>query len=204
MGGVGYMDEPDEPEFNISRLYRDTAANMTWEGTTNVLSSEVVRHMLNGKNLDIFSSWFEQRVIAQVAEPNLKAALSVSWNALKRRLIYGQGDLSSALADGRQIMFSLAWVVSGALLAHDAQRDSDAAALEVASRWVLDKEGGVGEYVLPDVIFASKSREIDTKQRLNWDCQLVWGVDLPADAALGYRDTKATPSGAPEHLVAKL
>ena len=33
MGGVGYMDEPDEPEFNISRLYRDTAANMTWEGT---------------------------------------------------------------------------------------------------------------------------------------------------------------------------
>lgn len=46
MGGVGYMDEPDEPEYNISRLYRDTAANMTWEGTTNVLSSEVVRHLV--------------------------------------------------------------------------------------------------------------------------------------------------------------
>ena len=30
------MDEPDEPEFNISRLRRDTEANMTWEGTTNV------------------------------------------------------------------------------------------------------------------------------------------------------------------------
>ena len=32
MGGVGYMDEQDEPEFNISRLYRDTTANETWEG----------------------------------------------------------------------------------------------------------------------------------------------------------------------------
>ena len=32
MGGVGYMDENDEPEFNISRLYRDSVANTTWEG----------------------------------------------------------------------------------------------------------------------------------------------------------------------------
>src|SRR6201999_1153408 len=73
LGGVGYMDEPDEPEYNISRLYRDTAANMTWEGTTNVLSSEVVRHMLNGNNLDIFSSWFEQKVLARIADGGLQS-----------------------------------------------------------------------------------------------------------------------------------
>jgi hypothetical protein len=204
MGGVGYMDEPDEPESNISRLYRDTAANMTWEGTTNVLSSEVVRHLLNGKNLDIFSSWFEQAALRRIMDADLQAALSASWQALKQRLREGYADLASALADARQIMFSLAWLVSGALLAHDAQRDNDATALEVASRWVLDKEGGVGEFVLPSVVFASEGRKMEASQRRNWDCRLVWGIDVPSDAALGYRDTNVKSRGAPEKLVAKL
>ncbi len=198
------MDEPDEPESNISRLYRDTAANMTWEGTTNVLSSEVVRHMLNGSNLDIFSSWFEQKVLDRISDGGLQSGLKASWSVLKQRLLDGKDDLSSALADGRQIMFSLAWVVSGALLAHDAQRDSNAAAMEVACRWVFDREGGVGEHIMPDVVFASKSRKVDSRQRLGWDCRLVWGVELPVDAALGYRASIAPSSGAPEKLMAML
>lgn len=204
MGGVGYMDEPDEPESNISRLYRDTAANMTWEGTTNVLSSEVVRHMLNGKNLEVFGSWFEEKVLASITDSDLQNALSASWHILKQRLRVGKEDLSAALADGRQIMFSLAWVVSGALLAHDAQRDGNAAALEVARRWALDKEGGVGEFVLPEVVFATKSRVTDTTERLNWDCRLVWQVDIPSDAALGYRASSVRSSGAAEKMVARL
>ncbi|KAK3721781.1 hypothetical protein LTR37_002946 [Vermiconidia calcicola] len=204
MGGVGYMDEPDEPESNISRLYRDTAANMTWEGTTNVLSSEVVRHLATSANLDAFSSWFEQTVLARIANDELRKALRTSWTALKHRLSIGQEDLTSALADGRQTMFSLAWVVSGALLAHDAQRDTNESAVEVARRWILDREGGVGEFALPDVVFASKPRAVDVKQRLNWDCRLVWGVDLPHDAATGYRAPVEKSSGQPEKLVARL
>ena len=204
MGGVGYMDEPDEPESNISRLYRDTAANMTWEGTTNVLSSEVVRHLLNGKNLDVFGDWLEEKVLAGIADAEIKDVLGPSWTALKRRLANGKQDLASVLAEGRQLMFSLAWVVSGGLLSHDAQRDGNTAAVEVARRWVLDREGGVGEHVLPEVVFASSRREIDVQSRLNWDCRLVWGVDLPQDAALGYRMPAAHSSGAPEKMVARL
>ena len=204
MGGVGYMDEPDEPESNISRLYRDTAANMTWEGTTNVLSSEVVRHLLNANNMEVFSSWFERKVVARITDGDLQSALTASWRVLKQRLLDGRDDLSSVLADGRQIMFSLAWVVSGALLAHDAQRDSNAAAMEVARRWVLDREGGVGEHIMPDVVFVSITRKIATRQRLEWDCRLVWGVELPVDAALGYRASIIQSSGAPEKLVARL
>ena len=204
MGGVGYMDEPDEPESNISRLYRDTAANMTWEGTTNVLASEVVRHMTNANNLDLFSLWFEQRVLEGIIDPEVKDSLQASWIALKQRLLGAKDDLSAALAEGRQIMFSLAWVVSGALLAHDAQRDGNAEAIEVAHRWVLDKEGSMAEYILRDVVFASKNRTGDLKGRLNWDCRLVWGVDLPQDAALGYRAPPVKSSGAPEKMAARL
>ena len=204
MGGVGYMDEPDEPEVNISRLYRDTAANMTWEGTTNVLSSEVVRHLLDKKNLDIFSTWMEGKVVGGIENRELRDALASSWAALKGRLIEGKEDLGSALADGRQLMFSLAWVTSGGLLAHDAQRYGNAAAVEIARRWILDGEGGVGEFALPDVVHAAKRRAVPNKTRLNWDCRLVWGVDLPADASLGYRATSSQASGKPEQMIAKL
>lgn len=204
LGGVGYLDEPDEPEVNVSRLYRDTAANMTWEGTTNVLASEVVRHVLNGQNLDIFGEWLEGRVVEGVRDDEVREALRASWAVLKGRLAEGKGDLGAALAEGRQLMFSLAWVTCGGLLAHDAQRDGNAEAFEVARRWVLDGEGGVGEFALPEVVFAAeRKRKVDPKERLNWDCRIVWGKDLPPDAALGYRRPKAS-SGKPEQVIARL
>lgn len=206
IGGVGYMDEPDEPEHNISRLYRDTAANMTWEGTTNVLASEVVRHLLNSDNLRIFAGWVENALIACIKDAEVRSALTASWAALKEKLEEGRGDLSLALADGRQLMFSLAWVVSGALLAHDAQRDSNAVATEIARRWILDGRGGVGEYAMSDVVNAasgSAKRAAGSKGRLNWDCRIVWGVDLSDGAATGYR-TPARASGKPEQVLARL
>lgn len=212
LGGVGYLDEPDEPEVNVSRLYRDTAANMTWEGTTNVLASEVVRHVLNGGNLEVFGAWFEGKVVAGVRDRELREAVGGAWEALKGRLVEGRADLGAALAEGRQVMFSLAWVVCSGLLAHDAQRDGDAEAVEVARRWILDGEGGVGEFAFPDVVHAATRRRVDARERLNWDCRIVWGEDLPADAALGYRVSKAQAqaqaqaqaSGKPEAVVAKL
>ena len=204
MGGVGYMDEPDEPEFNVSRLYRDTAANMTWEGTTNVLSSEVVRHLTSARNLGAFSRWLEDKVLSGMNDDDLKQSLSAAWSILKQKLLGGLEDLPSALAEGRQIMFSLAWVVSGGLLAHDAQRDGNTAATEVVRRWILDGEGGVGEFVLPEVVQSARKRKGDVKNRLSWDCRLVWGVDPPEDAALGYRRPVENSSGAPEQMVAKL
>ncbi|KAK5729357.1 hypothetical protein LTR17_011987 [Elasticomyces elasticus] len=205
MGGVGYMDESDEPEHNISRLYRDTVANMTWEGTTNVLASEVVRHLLKDDHLQIFSTWIEDAVLAKVKDEDLRRALESSWGILKLRLSDGHGDLGAALADGRQLMFSLAWVVSGALLAHDAQRDGNAAACEVARRWIVRGEGGVGEYAFADVVGGeSIGNRQSNRERLDWDCRIVWGVDLPTDAATGYRSPPLTSSGRPEQVVARL
>ena len=130
---------------------------------------------------------------------------------MKQRLLDGRNeDLAFVLADARQLMFSLAWVISGVLLAHDAQRDSDAIAVEVARRWVLDGEGGVGEFVLPEVAYARSlagKRAVTNKERTNWDSRIVWGIDLPQDAALGYRKIvkeTTTPSGKPEQVLARL
>ncbi|KAK4561566.1 hypothetical protein LTR86_004245 [Recurvomyces mirabilis] len=206
MGGVGYMDEPDEPEHNISRLYRDTAANMTWEGTTNVLASEVTRHILDADNLDIFSSWLEDIVIEGVEDVGLREPLQAAWAELKHKLTSHRTDIAMALVDGRQHMFSLAWIVSGALLAHDAQRDNNAMGTEIAKRWILHADGGVGEYVHLDVLHAAQQARSTTSakpdmERTKWDCRIVWGEELPTNSATGYRAAQVT-SGRPEQVLA--
>lgn len=203
MGGVGYMDEPDEPEFNVSRLYRDAAANVIWEGTTNVLASELVRHLMKGRNLDVFGGWLD-REIGNVEDDAIRETLSASWLALSSHLSGGDARLPVALGEGRQIMFSIAWTVSGMVLAHDAQRDSDKAAAEVARRWVLDEESGVGEFGLQDVFRISRhARSSRERERARWDCRLAWGVELPeGDVTTGYRRAvKASLDVKPENSI---
>ncbi|KAE8353478.1 hypothetical protein BDV28DRAFT_157021 [Aspergillus coremiiformis] len=63
IGGGGYcmyMDEPDEPEFNVARLLCNTYVNPIWDGTTNMLASELARFLVKGDNLAIFSCWFDR------------------------------------------------------------------------------------------------------------------------------------------------
>lgn len=184
-----YSDEPEEPEFNVSRLWRDTASNSVWEGTTNVLASETVRHLTRGQNLAVFSRWIETS-ISNVRDLNNQGALTRAWYLLKGKLNVQFGNLEDILADGRQIMFTLAWVISGILLALDSQRDDDHVAGEAARRWVLDGEGIPGEFTLSSVVHVGSTLGINRpagRERSNWDCRIVWGVDLPSDAAAGYR-----------------
>lgn len=187
MGGVGYMDEPDEPEFNILRLMRDTSANVIWEGTTNVLASEVVRHLRKGDNLAIWETWLLQS-LERVQDQRARDMLMDSWKNIRETLV-GQGrELRDVLADGREIMFSLAWVVSGMLLYVDAERDMNEAATETARRWVLDGGTGAGEFLLPGLRPPRNANVTSgSEQRANWDCRLVWGIDLPDHSATGYR-----------------
>lgn len=45
LGGVGYLEF--DVEFNIARLLRDSQVNSVWEGTTNVLSDDFIRFLMN-------------------------------------------------------------------------------------------------------------------------------------------------------------
>ncbi|OOQ85925.1 acyl-CoA dehydrogenase [Penicillium brasilianum] len=195
MGGVGYIDEPDEPEFNVSRLWRDTASNSVWEGTTNVLASETVRHLTKGQNLDLFHNWISN-AISQIRDLAFKTTLQDIWLALKSKLEAGRDEkgLGGVLGVGRQIIFTLSWLVSGMLLCLDAQRDNDSVAREVARRWVLDGQGVSGEFAFNDLIYQrsalAQDRKPTDRERTEWDCRIVWGVDLPPNASPGYRMAK--------------
>lgn len=57
LGGVGYLEH--DVEFNIARLLRDAQVNPIWEGTTNTLADDFVRHMMkNGEAFKDAMDWF--------------------------------------------------------------------------------------------------------------------------------------------------
>lgn len=191
MGGVGYIDEPDEGEYNLARIFRDTNVNTIWEGTTNVLASEFVRHALKKNHLELLDAWL-QRAINGIENASYRNTLQQSWQNLNRRMAGSKTRVPEALANGRRIMFSLAWIVMGVLLAADAQRDGDGVAKEIAQRWIANGEGGVGEWKLPDVgPVGADAHFLEGEERAKWDCRLVWGVELPKDAATGQRVVKS-------------
>ncbi|KAJ5791148.1 uncharacterized protein N7518_008159 [Penicillium psychrosexuale] len=193
MGGVGYMDEADEPEFNISRIMRNNAVNSIWEGTTNVLASEFVRFLIKKDNLKIFGTWLS-RTLTLIQSADLRNALTAAWSALRAR--FTAQDPASTVADGRRFMFTLAWILSGALLALDAERDNDPVTTEIARRWILSAEGGVGEQVFHDIVIVggTASTISEGEEHLQWDCRIAWGVDLPANRASGHRSLQKASS----------
>ncbi|CAG8890270.1 unnamed protein product [Penicillium egyptiacum] len=193
MGGVGYMDEADEPEFNISRIMRNNAVNSIWEGTTNVLASEFVRFLIKKDNLKIFGTWLD-RTLTLIQSADLRNALTTAWPALRAR--FTTQDPASTVAGGRRFMFTLAWILSGVLLALDAERDNDPVTTEIARRWVLSAEGGVGEQVFHDIVTVSGTASPNSggEEHLKWDCRIAWGVDLPANRASGHRSLQKASS----------
>ncbi|KAJ5787917.1 hypothetical protein N7457_002907 [Penicillium paradoxum] len=193
MGGVGYMDEADEPEFNVSRILRNTLVNSIWEGTTNVLASEFVRYLLRKDSLKVFGTWLE-RTLGLIHDAKMRNVLTKAWSTLRAR--FTAQDPAETVADGRRFMFTLVWILSGVLLALDAERDHEPVTTEIARRWVLTAEGGVGDQVFRDIVAVSDGAGATSggEDHLQWDCRIAWGVDLPATRASGHRSLQKASS----------
>ncbi|RDW83667.1 putative acyl-CoA dehydrogenase [Aspergillus mulundensis] len=190
MGGVGYMDEPEEPEFNISRILRNTAVNCIWEGTSNVLASECVRFLLKAENFGVFGGRVE-RVLSLLGDGEMAGALREAWKAFRSRFTSLASLPALAVADARRAMFTLAWILSGMLLFLDARRDGDAVTGEIARRWGSG-ELGVGDTVWRDVVYrlpGPESARVVSEETVRWDCRVAWGVELPRVVG-GHRSVK--------------
>jgi hypothetical protein len=92
-------------------------------------------------------------------------------------------------------MFTLAWILCGILLAIDAERDQDPVSVEIARRWILSAEGGVGEQVFHDIVTVHEdANQEHGEEHLQWDCRIAWGVELPANRASGHRSLQKASS----------
>lgn len=150
LGGVGYL-ENEEMEFNVARLLRDTAVGAIWEGTTDVLASDLLK-VLKGRQgretMMVLERWLGNAGSDQ-------AGLAERFAAWKGRLEFG--DLEMLKVYGRDVMFELGRIISGCLLKLDADLGGCPLASEIHRRWVNGRPG------LTDTIKYRQSVEMDRR-----------------------------------------
>ena len=154
LGGVGYLENEDM-EFNIARLFRDANVLSIWEGTTDIMATDMLR-VLKGKQgaevLRVLEAWLQQ-----VAGPETTSLQERWWRWVMR--IRGAG-LEELQVVGREVMLELGRILAGVLLFVDAERDGDEVAAEVARRWT----GGAGT-------------SMDWRDKVRWDKRIVFDDD---------------------------
>lgn len=136
-GGAGYVEDTGLP-----RMLRDAQVLSIWEGTTNVLSLDVLRAIGRDQALEPLLHDLERRLSAVVL-PALTEAVRRVYEAIQtlreyvKRLTDPSGDVAQAGA--RQFAFSLARTYAAGLLLEHAQwralRTQLPAAIASALRW---------------------------------------------------------------------
>ncbi|KAG8418109.1 hypothetical protein J3458_005548 [Metarhizium acridum] len=166
LGGVGYLVNEEQEYLNISRIYRDACVLPIWEGTTDVLCTDLIRAMKHARGgadslaaLDevVGKAWgFEGRVGRPPGWQPVE-----TWAALKSK-IEGteQADL---MGEAREVVWQLGDVLASLLLYVDAGTDGSLVAKEVFVRFVEDKFG------------VERRARGSTEEELNKDLAIVYG-----------------------------
>jgi alkylation response protein AidB-like acyl-CoA dehydrogenase len=167
LGGVGYLVNDEQEYLNVARLYRDCCVLPIWEGTTDVLCTDMIRALKHPKTgleslnaLDSFvktSFEFSDEAVIKPFEWNPVA----KWTALRAYIEdRNQADL---VGEGREILWDIAEIIISLLLFIDASTDANEAVGEIFRRFVNDK-------------FSREKRKRDTtEEELNKDLAIVYG-----------------------------
>ncbi|KAH7333134.1 hypothetical protein BKA65DRAFT_40425 [Rhexocercosporidium sp. MPI-PUGE-AT-0058] len=171
LGGVGYLDNSENESINVARLYRDCCVLSIWEGTTDVLSSDTLR-VLKGKSgedvLDALDRWILKSLKNSVSKNSAhELALLAAWSGLRESI---SGDSSEdLLPKARDLTFDIANTVMATLLLVEAGTDSDPAAVEICTRFLIDKSIIASE--------ASRKGDISAGSTLKINRDIVYGKE---------------------------
>lgn len=145
MGGVGYL-ENDDMNFNIARLYRDVQVCSIWEGTTDMMSHDVIRVIFGKTSKEVLCAmdqWVDSVVKSAASVVSDEADwVKKSWQEWKQYMSTkerGEIELRS-----RSLMEKLGDVVMGGLLVLDASRDCDEIAVGALTTWLALRDGSLG------------------------------------------------------------
>jgi alkylation response protein AidB-like acyl-CoA dehydrogenase len=125
-GGAGYVEDTGLP-----RLQADSQVLSIWEGTTNVLSLDVLRALAKEGTLDAFYEDVEAR-LAKAKDGGLKRCVDVAYEALEHARTWvggAQGNQMTLEAGARRFALTLGRTLELALLVEHAQ-------------WCLDNNHG--------------------------------------------------------------
>ncbi|WP_163988357.1 acyl-CoA dehydrogenase family protein [Pyxidicoccus caerfyrddinensis] len=125
-GGAGYVEDTGVP-----RLQADSQVLSIWEGTTNVLSLDVLRALAKDGTLEAFFHEVEGR-LAKVRDPGLRPCVDAANSALDHARAWVSGAMGNPAtleAGARRFSLTLGRTIELALLCNHAQ-------------WCLDNEHG--------------------------------------------------------------
>lgn len=132
LGGVGYLENSETEHLNVARLFRDACVNNIWEGTTDVLATDLVR-ALKHPRVGAASLAALDRLIAAGEGTAANESVRRKWNALRKRM--ESTPQAELLYDGKEILWTVAEAVTAVLLSLDAGRDNNPEAREMCRRW---------------------------------------------------------------------
>ncbi|NXP46761.1 ACD11 dehydrogenase, partial [Heliornis fulica] len=153
-GGQGYMEDTGLPV-----IVRDTLVLSIWEGTTNILSLDVLRSLskTRGRALAVFFTAAQKKLELASSHAELEPAVKRARDAVSSLAQFmheagSRGAVTMELA-ARDFSYSLARIYAGALLLeHAARPGASPADISAARRWCnqelcpVAKESGNGSY----------------------------------------------------------
>lgn len=153
LGGVGYLNNAESEHLNLSRIFRDLCVLATWEGTTDVLSTDTLRalkHPREGKASLEALNWF-----FGANKPSARA--QQAWAELSARLVKGTQD--ELIVEARDVCFTLAELLMATLLEVDVGFDGDDTAKAIREKF-LSKRGFTGE--VAETTAGASKLQVDT------------------------------------------
>ncbi|CAK7209576.1 hypothetical protein SBRCBS47491_000490 [Sporothrix bragantina] len=173
LGGVGYLMNTETEALNMARLFRDGTVNAIWEGTTDVLSTDLLRTLTHRKAGKASLDALEWLVKTAVGQSEAAAALLLqAFAALRARIEKGPTDI--LLADARAILFAAAEILIAGLMVADAHSDKSPAAEAMAQRFLLKKS-----FLGKESDAAKAAAAATVEQRLASDTAIVYGPGGP-------------------------
>ncbi|BEI80350.1 hypothetical protein CcaverHIS002_0108790 [Cutaneotrichosporon cavernicola] len=139
LGGVGYIENNETPQFNIARLFRDSNVMPIWEGTTDVLSTDTVK-VLRGKVGPGCTAALDRWLRANLSGSGFKVerdAIQAAWN----EALAWPTDKEELLHEAREVVETIGNIVCSMLLVIDAERDGNDVAAEIARRFTRQSFG---------------------------------------------------------------
>ncbi|GAP83935.2 putative acyl- dehydrogenase [Rosellinia necatrix] len=171
LGGVGYLEGGEAEHLNVARLFRDACVLGIWEGTTDVLATDVVRALKHpagggGESVEALD-WVLSSSRDGDGDGDGDSAVRQKWALLKAEIEGGaQEDL---VPDARRILWTLAELLMAVLFALDVRSDDGPAVREMYRRYCVSRglAAVAGQGGGPD----------GTRARLELDQAIVFGEE---------------------------
>jgi alkylation response protein AidB-like acyl-CoA dehydrogenase len=133
LGGVGYLENVESEQINIARIFRDACVLNIWEGTTDVLGTDLIRALKHPKGGADSIKALDLLIQAQRRDQDIEPARK-QWEAVKTQLETNTQD--ELIQYAREIMWKLAEILMAVLFILDVKSDGGPVVQEMCQRYL--------------------------------------------------------------------